>query len=291
MSGDVRVFVGHHHSPEEDAFTVRLVADLEAAGADVWVDTRGLTSGNFIRKISEGLAGRQWLVLIMTPAALGSEWVQEEVDAALYQVKVKGMLGVIPFIPPIWAPLHRYDATGSYELARDGLLEAIGLPVQDPIGAMPALVPHASGIESMVELAGRQVERLSLTTLDGLLLLTPREFEDAVALMLTAHGYRDVRLGSAMDEADIICRTPAGSAILVECRRYQPSHKIGAPAILHLVGLVSRRVLAAGLLVTTAGFTSAALEMAARYSAQQSNNITLVDGSKLVQMMQRLASS
>jgi hypothetical protein len=34
MADQVRVFVSHHHSPEEDAFTARLVAGLEAAGGD-----------------------------------------------------------------------------------------------------------------------------------------------------------------------------------------------------------------------------------------------------------------
>ena len=38
MPDQVRVFVSHHHSPEEDVLTARLVADLEAAEADVWVD-------------------------------------------------------------------------------------------------------------------------------------------------------------------------------------------------------------------------------------------------------------
>jgi len=32
MSEPVRVFVSHHHSAEEDAFTAQLVADLEARG-------------------------------------------------------------------------------------------------------------------------------------------------------------------------------------------------------------------------------------------------------------------
>src|SRR5215471_1301103 len=82
MAEKIGVFVSHHHSPEEDAFTARLVADLEAAGADVWVDTSGITSDDFVKKISEGLAGRQWLVLVMTPAALASPWVQREVNVA-----------------------------------------------------------------------------------------------------------------------------------------------------------------------------------------------------------------
>jgi hypothetical protein len=61
MTARPRVFVGHHHSPEEDTFTARLVADLEAAGADVWVDTSDIPSGGFVAKISEGLQSRQGL--------------------------------------------------------------------------------------------------------------------------------------------------------------------------------------------------------------------------------------
>jgi len=45
MTSDTsRVFVSHHHSRDEDAFTSRLVNALKAAGADVWVDISGITS-------------------------------------------------------------------------------------------------------------------------------------------------------------------------------------------------------------------------------------------------------
>ncbi|HEY7093838.1 MAG TPA: toll/interleukin-1 receptor domain-containing protein [Ktedonobacterales bacterium] len=98
MPEQIRVFVSHHHSLEEDAFTARLVADLEAAGADVWMDDVRITSDDFIKKINEGLAGRQWLVLVMTPDSLRSPWVQAEVNAALLQVRQGRMLGVIPLV-------------------------------------------------------------------------------------------------------------------------------------------------------------------------------------------------
>src|SRR5215813_5428904 len=98
MAESARVFVSHHHSPKEDASTARLVADLEAAGADVWVDYQGVASGSFVQKINEGLSGRQWLVLVMTNAALGSRWVQDEVNAALHQVNIRRMRGVIPLV-------------------------------------------------------------------------------------------------------------------------------------------------------------------------------------------------
>jgi hypothetical protein len=48
MAEQVRVFVSHHHSPEEGAFTARLVAGLEVAGADVWVDDARIGSDDLI---------------------------------------------------------------------------------------------------------------------------------------------------------------------------------------------------------------------------------------------------
>jgi formylglycine-generating enzyme required for sulfatase activity len=150
MAETVRVFVSHHHSPEEDAFTAQLVADLEAARADVWVDDERIPADDFIRKINEGLTGRQWLVLVMTPNALRSPWVQAEVNAALLQVRQGRMLGVIPLvaqpcndadIPPLWATLQRYDATKRYENARGSLFSTLGLmPGQPapPIQSVPS---------------------------------------------------------------------------------------------------------------------------------------------------------
>src|SRR5262249_37709507 len=159
---------------KEDASTARLVADLEAAGADVWVDYQGVASGSFVQKINEGLSGRQWLVLVMTNAGLGSRWVQGEVNAAVHQVNIGRMRGVIPFvmtrcdeaqIPPLWAQLHRYDATKSYEAARDGLLRAIGLP-------LPSV--------KVTQQSARQ-DLAQRMTVDDLLSLSAREFENAVA--------------------------------------------------------------------------------------------------------------
>lgn len=142
MAEKLSVFVSHHHSPEEDTFTDRLVRDLEGLGADVWVDRQNVTHGNFVAKISEGLAGRQWLVLVMTPTALHSEWVQDEVNTALHEVKAKRMLGVIPFemspcderdMPLLWRTLQKYDATANYEIAFAALTRAL------TFGEMPTL--------------------------------------------------------------------------------------------------------------------------------------------------------
>ena len=154
MADQVRVFVSHHHSPEEDVFTARLADDLKAAGADVWVDEERITSDDFIKKINEGLTGRQWLVLVMTPDALRSPWVQAEVNAALNQWRKGRMLGVVPIvakpcadedIPPLLDPLQRYDATRAYEPARNRLLSALGLrvPFEPSAPSAPEFAIHS----------------------------------------------------------------------------------------------------------------------------------------------------
>jgi hypothetical protein len=60
MADQVRVFVSHHHSPEEDTFTARLVADLEAAGPDVWVDIVGVAQRISSNAVTRRLGVRAW---------------------------------------------------------------------------------------------------------------------------------------------------------------------------------------------------------------------------------------
>jgi hypothetical protein len=89
-----------------------------------------------VKRIDEGLKDREWLVLVMTPAALASPWVQLEVDAAHALVIMKRMRGMIPVMakpcqledtPPTWATLHRYDATRDYRRALTSLSRTLGL--------------------------------------------------------------------------------------------------------------------------------------------------------------------
>jgi hypothetical protein len=75
------VFVSHSH--KDDAFTARLVADLEIAGANVWVDVAGVGAEDFQKRINQALTNCEWFVLVLSPDALSSEWVEMEVHAAI----------------------------------------------------------------------------------------------------------------------------------------------------------------------------------------------------------------
>ncbi len=159
MADQVRVFVSHHHSPEEDAFTTRLVADLEAAGADVWVDVVGVGAADFLERINQALESCQWLVLVMTPASLASRWVRTEVHAAIRLIMQGRMRGIIQIvaqpvvqeqIPPTWGVYAHFDATQDYaaalnltlrELGLSSLVSNPGVPQTSPPPSSPALLP------------------------------------------------------------------------------------------------------------------------------------------------------
>jgi hypothetical protein len=126
MADPVRVFVSHHHSRKEDAFTARLVADLEAAGADVWVDVVGVGAADFQKRINQALATCEWFVLVLTPEAIVSPWVEMEVHAAIRlkaQGRMRSIIQVVATsvtqeqIPPTWGINAHFDATRDYAAA------------------------------------------------------------------------------------------------------------------------------------------------------------------------------
>ena len=129
-----KIFVSYSH--QDSAFTQHLVSDLQAAGAEVWYDVSGIDHGDFMQRIDEALRQCEWLVLVLTQAAIDSPYVRMEVSAALHRVQQRYMQAVIPVlaepcspdsIPALWDVLHRYDATQGYGDALSKLLQAVGL--------------------------------------------------------------------------------------------------------------------------------------------------------------------
>ena len=145
-----RVFVSY--SRKDVAFTRRVVEDFHYAGAEVWVDVAGIVHGNFMQAIDEAIERCDWMTLILTPNAIQSQYVRDEVYTALHRVKQGLMRDVIPIlaascptgsIPPQWDARQRYDATQDYAEAIAGVLHAMGLPLipaGDAVPAAPVLI-------------------------------------------------------------------------------------------------------------------------------------------------------
>lgn len=136
-----QIFVSH--SSKDDDFGVRLVEDLRHVLRDenaVWYDSRdGLSGGDtWWRKIVQELEARNVFIVILSPNAMASAWVDDEINIAwqrknspakmrlipvLYQpCKVRAdleALQMISFLPPT-----------TYEVAFSKLLQALRIPVQ-----------------------------------------------------------------------------------------------------------------------------------------------------------------
>jgi hypothetical protein len=141
----LRIFVAH--SSKDNDFGILLVENLRLVLGDesaVWYDKRGGLQGGDLwwRKIVEELTARPVFIVILSPDALSSPWVNAEIDMAWKQRLSKssklilpilhrpceqiradiGMLEKISFLPP-----------KSYETAFTELLVALGLPTDQKL--------------------------------------------------------------------------------------------------------------------------------------------------------------
>jgi hypothetical protein len=129
-----KVFVSYSH--RDDAFAMRFIADLRSAGAWVWADDGELWSNNPLQRISEGLSSCEWFVQVLTPDAIMSRWVTEEVLAAIHmrlQGKIRGVLFIraAPVLdddlPALWSTYKIIDAMANYSTALNDILKAVGI--------------------------------------------------------------------------------------------------------------------------------------------------------------------
>lgn len=71
-----RIFVSHSHA--DNAFCRTLVKALQNAGADVWYDEHNMGPGHLMKVIQEELRARSIFMVILSAAALHSNWVEDE---------------------------------------------------------------------------------------------------------------------------------------------------------------------------------------------------------------------
>lgn len=150
----IRVFISH--ASKDSDFAERLAGDLRRAGADVWLDATHIGQGNFVQRINEAINARDVLILVLTPDALTSRWVPDEMDAALVRYKQGFMQAPIVVlaksvplrdIPALWTTYNRIDASSRYDAALPYIARALGLtpakvePSAPPPSPQPVPVP------------------------------------------------------------------------------------------------------------------------------------------------------
>ena len=139
-----RLFVSH--STQDNAWCRELVAALKAAGYDVWYDEQGLTGGAVgIETLQREVQTRDVFVIVLTPEAWASPWVQEEARLALSTQRT--ILPVMLKPTPVagflltrqWVNVADVDtATGVQRV-----LAALGSPVVFPAAPAPKQITPA----------------------------------------------------------------------------------------------------------------------------------------------------
>jgi hypothetical protein len=137
-----------------------------------------------------------------------------------------------------------------------------------------ALRQHAINVAATQYLA--HLERMS--TMDGLLNLTTKDFESAIVELFTFWGYRRVRRPFRGD--DLICRTAGGVRTVVRCKHSLPETLVEPGEVEAFLATVATQRAEQGAFVTTAGFAESARVLA------QEHGIRTIDGTELVAHLQ-----
>ena len=149
-----RVFVSHSHADNE--FSRRLVKSLTDAGLSVWYDEVNLGAGHLAEIIERELSQADAYIIVLSPAALGSPWVQDERQAAWDLRREGKMRYFVPVVvaecevPLLLRGMHRVEFfKDPYEVGISHLLKLLG--VASPQAAAPAtLVPTVWEEEAVI---------------------------------------------------------------------------------------------------------------------------------------------
>jgi TIR domain len=139
-----RIFLSH--SSKDHAFCVRLVDDLRRILGDddaVWYDARGGLHGGdaWWRKIEQELSARNVFIVVLSPDAVASAWVNDEIDIAWRRKNHPDPASRMRFIPVLYRSctirpgleslqMVSFLSPKTYEAALQDILIALGLPSQ-----------------------------------------------------------------------------------------------------------------------------------------------------------------
>lgn len=122
------------HSSADKTFVEKLAKDLEGVGVNVWFDKWEIKVGDSLTgKIEESLQANDYLGLVLSPAAVASEWVKAELSAAWCRQMSSRKIVVLPIlyqdceIPFLLEDRKYADFRTSYDEGFMALCAALGL--------------------------------------------------------------------------------------------------------------------------------------------------------------------
>ncbi len=124
-----QIFISH--ATADSDFAHRLAADLRRDGFDIWIAPESIRPGEqWVRAISRGLEESGIMVLVVTPAAAASPWVEMETNVAIELERSKEA-AFIPLLrekgryPGLWRAYQWVMMDGDYTVGLAALRERL----------------------------------------------------------------------------------------------------------------------------------------------------------------------
>lgn len=125
----MKVFISH--AGADNAFARELVEELRAAKLKVWFDGTELAPGdNIALEVGRALDESDAMVVLLSPAAMESQWVRSEIDYALAERRFKNRLIPVQVkpsakIPWVLRELSMVDATKNPHVATKQVVDLL----------------------------------------------------------------------------------------------------------------------------------------------------------------------
>jgi len=87
------------HSSQDKDLATKLACDLTLAGFDVWFDSWAVEIGDSLYdRVFQGIDDSTFLVLCLSPSSVESQWISDELDAALAKEEKLGRRVILPVL-------------------------------------------------------------------------------------------------------------------------------------------------------------------------------------------------
>lgn len=147
------------HSSRDNEFCDRLALDLTDYDIGVWYDKWEIKVGDSLReKIGSGIETNDFLAVVLSTASVDSDWVQQELNAALAKELSERKVVVLPLLIedcdiPIFLNDKKWaDFRTDYDAGLQALLDVLGVKKR-AIGKEPQAKPPTGGSHRNDELA------------------------------------------------------------------------------------------------------------------------------------------